>query len=176
MELQENLMTFGKPPYPYNLLLLLLLGFVIGLSAAIAQDEQQSTILLTEAQEKEAREIEELLIAPCCWTSPVSEHYSGAAWEIRDGIRKKLAAGQSRSEILKFYVDQHGKRILSAPEASGFNSLAYYLPVLFLGAGAAVAVFVIQKLRSRRPEEEAKPVRAKIDPRYADLLEKELQE
>ena len=34
-----------------------------------------------------AREIEENLIAPCCWTQPVSQHYSEAAEEIRQGER-----------------------------------------------------------------------------------------
>ena len=36
--------------------------------------------------EQEARRIERLLIAPCCWTQPVSDHYSAEADEIRAGM------------------------------------------------------------------------------------------
>ena len=163
----------------FGLLSLVLLAIISVVPAVVPQAarSEQATLILTEVQEQEAKEIENLLIAPCCWVSPISEHYSGVSFEIRDGIREMLAAGKSREAILQFYTEKYGKRILSAPDASGFNSLAYYLPLVFLAAGAALAVFVVQKLRSRKTVKgEASPVHTKIDKRYADLLEKELQE
>ncbi|MEJ2083624.1 MAG: hypothetical protein P8Y94_16010, partial [Acidobacteriota bacterium] len=38
---------------------------------------------LSPQLESEAKEIETMLIAPCCWTQPVSEQYSAAADQIR---------------------------------------------------------------------------------------------
>jgi len=52
------------------------------------------------AIELRAKAIEAKIIAPCCWTQPVSQHYSNAAGEIREQIRGMLAAGKSRNRYL----------------------------------------------------------------------------
>jgi len=158
-------------------LVVLAFALITGLSGAQSTTENSAdSPVLSEELEQEARAIEELLIAPCCWTQPVSEHYSGASWEIREGIRQMLAEGKTREQILEFYVAKHGKRILSAPEASGFNSLAYYLPLVFLILGIPLIVFAVLKLKSRTPVEASAPSHSKIDPRYSKLLEQELKE
>jgi cytochrome c-type biogenesis protein CcmH len=124
--------------------------------------------------EAEAKQIETLLIAPCCWRQPVSEHYSAAADQIRTEVREMLASGLTRDQILQKYVAEYGERILSKPPARGFNSLAYFLPVLFLAAGAGVAVLVVRRLRpapvhvsADRPAESSKS-------KYASQLDKEM--
>ena len=71
--------------------------------------------------EEIARDIEDNLIAPCCWSTPVSQHYSPVADEIRMEVRTMLAEGKSRDEILNHYVAQYGERILAAPRAEGFT-------------------------------------------------------
>ncbi len=40
---------------------------------------------LTAEKAREIREIEDNLIAPCCWSQPVSQHYSEEAEQIRNG-------------------------------------------------------------------------------------------
>jgi len=102
---------------------------------------------LDPALEKEAKELENLIIAPCCWRQPVAVHFSPAADQIRKDVRKMLASGMSREEILDIYVDEYGEKILAKPRASGFNILAYILPVIFLIAGAGVAYLAIRRLR-----------------------------
>ena len=86
-----------------------------------------------------AREIEDNLIAPCCWSQPVSQHYSPVAEQIRKEVRSMVAAGKSRDEILDYYVAEYGERILAAPRAKGFNLTAYILPWVALLAGACAS-------------------------------------
>jgi cytochrome c-type biogenesis protein CcmH len=74
-----------------------------------------------------AREIEDQLIAPCCWSQPVSQHDSEVSTDPRRGSTM-LAAGKSRDEILNFFVMRYGERILVTPRAKGFNTLVYILP------------------------------------------------
>lgn len=130
--------------------------------------------------EREAKEIENLLIAPCCWRQAVAVHYSPAADRIRAEVREMLASGLGRREILERYIGEHGERILSKPPARGFNILAYFLPVLFLAAGAGVAMVVVRRLRPRaeaegaRKVESAKPDRSPGSGEYARKLEKEM--
>ncbi|HRR25528.1 MAG TPA: cytochrome c-type biogenesis protein CcmH [Acidobacteriota bacterium] len=104
-------------------------------------------VTLTPAQEQEAKAIENLLIAPCCWRQPVAVHYSAAADEVRMEIRTLLTQGRSRQEILDYFVAEYGAQILAKPPAEGFGAVAYYLPWLFLLAGAGLAVLLIRRLR-----------------------------
>ncbi len=125
------------------------------------------------AIEAEAKQLENMIIAPCCWRQPVAAHYSPAADEVRKDVRQKLAAGMTRQAILDEYVARYGEKILSKPPAHGFGRLAYFLPVIVLAAGAAVAVVVIRRLRpaeAAAPEAVAPPTTAA----YSARLDKEL--
>jgi len=130
---------------------------------------------LSEELEKEATAIEGMLIAPCCWRQPVAVHYSPAADEVRAEIRKLLSEGLSRDEILSRFVAEHGEKILAKPPASGFNLLAYFLPVLFLAIGAVIAVAVVKKLSPRETKKPDRKVKnLKLDSDIEDRIEKEL--
>lgn len=125
------------------------------------------------AIEAEAKQLENLIIAPCCWRQAVAVHYSPSADEIRKDVRTKLAAGMSRQQILDEYIAKYGERILSKPPAKGFGRLAYFLPVLVLLAGGLIAFVVIRRLRPTEMAPEAAP-KAAVPSGYADRLDKEL--
>jgi cytochrome c-type biogenesis protein CcmH len=122
-----------------------------------------------------AREIEDQLIAPCCWSQPVSQHDSEVSQQIRDEVSKMLAAGKSRDEILDFFIARYGERILVTPRAKGFNTLVYILPWAALPLGAWVLVLLIRKLRSPVPSPSPAPSPLP-DSRYASVIEKEMRE
>ncbi len=149
---------------------LLLIAFLCAGSLLAAQLDTP----LDPRLEAEAKKIETELIAPCCWTQPVSEHYSQAADEIRVGIRQMLASGLDRDQILQRYVAEYGERILSKPPARGFNALAYLLPVFFLAAGAGVAFLVVRRLRPVGAAAKAAEPAPKSPSRYAEQLDKEM--
>jgi len=93
--------------------------------------------------EAEARAIDAMLIAPCCFTQQVSVHPSPAAEEVRRDVRARLAAGQTRQQILDAYLAQYGTRILAAPPARGFALMLYAVPfILIIGSAGLVAVVV----------------------------------
>jgi len=122
-----------------------------------------------------AREIEDQLIAPCCWSQPVSQHDSEVSQQIRDEVSKMLAAGKSRDEILDFFIARYGERILVTPRAKGFNTLVYILPWAALPIGAWILVLLIRKLRSSAPSPAPAPSPVP-DSRYASVIEKEMRE
>jgi cytochrome c-type biogenesis protein CcmH len=122
---------------------------------------------------KMAREIEDNLIAPCCWSQPVSQHYSEASEKIRKEVREMVAAGKSRDEILDYFVSQYGERILAAPRARGFNALAYVLPWAGLILGAGLLIVILRKLRSPVAVSGPPPL---PDARYASIVDKEVKD
>jgi cytochrome c-type biogenesis protein CcmH len=123
-----------------------------------------------------AREIEDQLIAPCCWTQPVSEHYSEVAEKIRQEVRQMVVEGKSRDQILDHFVAQYGERILVTPRAKGFNRLVYILPWVALALGAWLVILLLKKLRSPSIAPAASAPPAALDSRYASVVEKEMKE
>lgn len=105
---------------------------------------------LPPALEQEARHIEELVIAPCCWTQQVSVHQSPAADQMRAQIRAWLRDGKSEDQILDAFVGQYGERILAVPRARGYKLTLFVLPVVLLaGTGLLLAVLVRRMARAR---------------------------
>jgi len=131
-----------------------------------------------QSQEEKAKDLEAKIIAPCCWSQPVSQHYSQAADDIRLEIRRMLAQGKSSQEILDYYVAKYGERILASPRPQGFNLLAYLLPYLSLGLGMVGLVVVLKHLRGRaRPAEAGQGVSIRAaDAKYAERVDRELRE
>ncbi len=132
------------------------------------------------AIEREARALETALIAPCCFTQQVSVHQSPAADEVRRDLRARLAAGQTRPQILDAYVQQYGKRILAEPPAEGFDLLLHGMPVLLLPLTAVLLVAAIRRFSRGRlspsiPESDAR-VHTPLVSAAAARLDLELRE
>ena len=111
-----------------------------------------SPVLSGPDLEREARALEAMIIAPCCFSQQVSVHQSPAADEVRKDVRLRLAAGETREQVLNAYVSQYGKRILAEPPAQGFDLALYVLPPLLLVLSAALVIVVIRRF-SHRPVE-----------------------
>lgn len=93
--------------------------------------------------ERQAREIDAMLVAPCCFRQEVSVHQSAAAQEVKQDVRRRLAAGETQQQILDAYVAQYGKHILAEPRAEGFDVLLYIMPiVMFIGSIALITVII----------------------------------
>jgi cytochrome c-type biogenesis protein CcmH len=120
-----------------------------------------------QAIERDARQLEAKLIAPCCWSQQVSLHQSPAADEIKQNIRKLLAEGKTSQQILDIYVAEYGDRILAEPPARGFSLLIYVAPWLFLVGSVGLVIAVIRRLRAVSPAP-AKAERAAAPPSEAE--------
>jgi cytochrome c-type biogenesis protein CcmH len=138
-----------------------------GALSAAGQDNNADSALI--------RDIENHLIAPCCWTQPISEHDSAVAQEMRDQVRVMVGRGMSREAILDYFVAQYGERILAAPRPEGFNRLVYILPWVALLAGAAIVIVLLKKFRAPAVAAASHP-EAPPDSRYISVIEKELKD
>jgi cytochrome c-type biogenesis protein CcmH len=83
-------------------------------------------------------ELETEVMCPICNTT-LELSDSPAADQIRRVIQREIAAGKTESEIKADLVAQFGEGILAAPPKSGFNLLAWLLP-LAGGVTAAIAL------------------------------------
>ncbi len=128
--------------------------------------------------EDQAKEIESLLIAPCCWTAPVSEHHSQIAYQMRDEIRTFLNEGKTKEEILSIFEKKYGERILAAPKVTGFSAMAWIFPFFIFLIGIAVVFFALRYFKAKPGLSEKEPQNQlnedRIDQKYRDRLDKEL--
>jgi cytochrome c-type biogenesis protein CcmH len=126
--------------------------------------------------EREARELEQMLVAPCCWSQQVSVHQSEAAYQIKAEVRQALAAGRTRQAILDAYVEQYGMRILIQPPAKGFNASLYVLPVVALVFSAGGVALVVRRFTRRPPAGEPLEAPARLDEEREARLDDELEQ
>ncbi len=62
-------------------------------------------------------------------------------------IAEQLAAGGSREEILAWFEQKYGEKILSAPTMRGFNLAAWIVPFVVIGVGLLIVAFVLLRWR-----------------------------
>ncbi|MDA8187828.1 MAG: cytochrome c-type biogenesis protein CcmH [Dehalococcoidales bacterium] len=97
----------------------------------------------------------------------------------REFIRTKLDEGQTRQQIIAYYVEQYGETVLSAPTKEGFNIAAWTFPFAALSVGIVAVGLVLRRWIGSRGEQEdeesCETISGELDA-YEERLRKELQE
>jgi cytochrome c-type biogenesis protein CcmH len=124
-------------------------------------------------------EVEKELICPVCKPATLDQSDSEIAREMKGFIARRIATGDTKSEIKDKLVDQFGPQVLAAPPRSGFNWLAWVLPIAGLALGALVvggAAWRWSRSRERAADLplEARNGRRALDPELERRLEEEL--
>ena len=99
-------------------------------------------------------DIAEDLRCAVCQNQPVSESNSELARDMRTIIREKLDAGESREQIVQYFVDRYGDYVLMKPPYTGTGTVLWLLPTVVLLLALGVAIFY---LRSRLKGEQTGP-------------------
>jgi cytochrome c-type biogenesis protein CcmH/NrfF len=100
---------------------------------------------LNPEQQQRAHKIETSLLAPCCWSEPVSTHRSEISLSIKAEIEKLVGEGKTDREVLDLYKSRYGMRILVEPEGSQWWVMNV-VPVVMTVLGLMVVVFVIRRM------------------------------
>src|SRR2546428_13347297 len=91
------------------------------------------------------------LMSPACPGRPLLNCTSSQAEQWRELIRQKLAQGESKEQILRYFVDIGGEGILAAPPKQGFALTAWLLPLFVMVNGAGLIVILTCRWAQRRP-------------------------
>lgn len=100
------------------------------------------------------REIASALACPVCQGLSVADSPSELAVNMRQVIRSKLEAGESRQEIVDYFVQAYGESILLAPPRSGFWLFIWWVPVVVIAAGLCCVGFAVTRWASRGARQE----------------------
>lgn len=102
-------------------------------------DDKSNLSLIERAQE-----IDRSLMCPVCPSETVDQSQVELAKQMRAIIREKLVAGESSQEIVDFFVSRYGESVLAAPTKTGFNLIAWSIPVLGLFGGIVIFVWALR--------------------------------
>ena len=124
------------------------------------------------------------LMSPACPGRTLLNCTSSQAEQWRELIRQKLAQGESKEQILRYFVDIGGEGILAAPPKQGFALTAWLLPLFVMVNGAGLIVILTRRWAQRRPPAEihgmtdynAAPSSRTLSDPYLDRLHRELKE
>ncbi|MEE8391566.1 MAG: cytochrome c-type biogenesis protein CcmH [Anaerolineae bacterium] len=96
--------------------------------------------------------------------------------QMREVIRQKLTAGETKEEIKAYFVEQYGQEVLGVPPKRGGMILAWVLPFLVvLVAGGWVYRMARRRTRQRETEVEAAAPQP-LPAEYVERLERELEQ
>jgi cytochrome c-type biogenesis protein CcmH len=113
-------------------------------------------------------ELEGEVMCPVCGTT-LDQSNSPAAEQIKRVIARRIAAGDTKSEIEDRLVANYGDAILAAPPHRGFGLLAWWLPIVgILAAALLVGAGAWRWSRAREPDAPAAPRDPAREPRVED--------
>lgn len=117
-------------------------------------------------------ELEGEVMCPVCGTT-LDQSGSPAAQQIKRVIARRIAAGDTKSQIEDGLVAEYGEAILASPPRRGFGLVAWWLPI----AGIVVAAVAVGAgaWRWSRAREDPAPARAQLDPAVERRLDDELR-
>jgi cytochrome c-type biogenesis protein CcmH len=116
-------------------------------------------------------ELEGEVMCPVCGTT-LDQSNSPAAEQIKRVIARRIAAGDTKSEIEDRLVANYGDSILAAPPHRGFGLLAWWLPIVgILAAATLVGLGAWRWSRDREPA----PAPAPLDPALERRIDDELR-
>jgi cytochrome c-type biogenesis protein CcmH len=134
----------------------------------------------------EVNDVARELFCPICENIPLDVCPTEACRDWRELIRQMLAEGKSKEQIMDYFVDNYGARVVGIPPAEGINWLAYLIPPVAFVIGV-VLLFQAFRIWKQLPAAQAaeitlgKPggnqesLRSVSDDQYAARLEQELK-
>ena len=152
--------------------LLFILAFVLAASLL--------TVMIVNAQDGQPRiptddevnAVAKKLYCPVCPNTPLDVCETQACKDWRAQIRDQLAAGWSEQQILDYFVQQYGERVLGEPLRSGFTSMVWVLPLIAVLSGIVIVWQVLRSWRLKRAEQVSSEISTPIS---SDRISKELQ-
>ena len=114
--------------------------------STVAQEQPRDGVL-----EARTSAVASQLRCPVCQGLSIQDSPSELAQSMRSVVRDQLAAGKTPDEVKAYYVSRYGEWILLAPKPSGFNLLAYALPVLAVVCGGLVIAVAVRRWTGGAP-------------------------
>lgn len=150
---------------------LALMFIAIALVTMAAPDLAQAQHPARHVEEQAVYEIGAQLRCVVCQNLSVADSPSEMATQMRGVIKERLAAGETREQVVRYFVDKYGEWILLAPPQRGFTLLVWVFPAVAVAVGLGIVALVLRRW-TRRP---APPAAAPLDPVMVERIRRETE-
>lgn len=86
-----------------------------------------------------------------CQSEPVATSSAKIAIDMRDVIKERILAGDSDTQIRKYFADHYGEYVLLRPQVNKVTYLLWLAPILLLVFGV---FFALKNISNKKIEEE----------------------
>ena len=118
-------------------------------------------------------ELEGEVVCPTCHTT-IDQSSSPIARRMKVFISARIRAGDTKSEIERKLVAQFGPEVIAKPSKHGFDLVAWVLPLVLLGGGAAAVAMAVWRWRNasaaRAPATPSEPLPPELERRVDEEL------
>ena len=80
-----------------------------------------------------------------CQGESVADSPALLSQQMRSIIRQQLQSGKSEQEVIQYFQERYGDRILLSPPPQGFTLLAWIVPIAILIGGAVLLFFILRR-------------------------------
>jgi cytochrome c-type biogenesis protein CcmH len=89
------------------------------------------------------------LYCPVCENEPLDVCQTSACQQWRAQISQLLSTGQSDQEVIQYFTDRYGLKVLGAPPVNTQTIWLYLLPIVGLLGGGIYVFFLMKRMRAR---------------------------
>lgn len=123
----------------------LLLLSVVAAAILLAPLDGCSVPPRPQSLDEKAQDIYRSLMCPLCPGQTIDQSQSELSAQMRGVVREKLERGETKEEILEFFVERYGEGVLAVPVKSGFNLAVWLSPIAAIIIGGVVVWLTIRK-------------------------------
>lgn len=123
----------------------LIIAFLILIASPVFAQE------LNPKQEERYNALGREIRCVVCQSEPVATSSAKIAIDMRDVIKERILAGDSDTQIRKYFAEHYGEYVLLRPQVSKATYLLWLAPILLLVFGV---IFALKNVTNKKIEEE----------------------
>ena len=113
-----------------------IISFLILISCIIPTEQNKDDLYI---------KLEKEIMCPVCDGQTLDQSQSLIAEDMKNSIKEKIAEGYNEEEIKNYFIDRYGQNVVAYPSTTGFNLLAYLVPILGLILSILIFTFYIRR-------------------------------
>jgi len=110
-----------------------------------------------------------------CQNLSVADSPSEMAAQMRALVKERLAAGESREQVVRYFVEKYGDWILLSPPRRGFSLLVWVFPIVAVAVGLAIVALVVRRWTRRARTGAAPAAEPPLDPAMSERIRREIE-
>ena len=113
-----------------------IISFLVLISCIIPTEQTKDDLYI---------KLEKEIMCPVCDGQTLDQSQSLIAEDMKNSIKEKISEGYNEEEIKNYFIDRYGQNVVAYPSTTGFNLLAYLVPILGLILSILIFTFYIRR-------------------------------